>query len=199
MRAPRAALLAVACAMIVGACGERNPFDIVPERVDHGTSQIWELGLAGFPNAFDLPSGRRFIVGVSSIGSSFGSFVLVSDADGTLVFRPFATVAPGFSASRVGIQDLGASSFESVLEVPDGGYRAPSDTVGVPVVEGHTYAFRVTTQFAVGLLGLNYAKVHVLQVGQEVADDPRSRIVHFQWAYQNRPQDRNVTVVDEQP
>lgn len=192
----RAALLVLLCGALVGACKERNPFEGVPERVDHGASQIWELGLEGFPNAFDVPTGRRFIVGADAIASSFGTFVLDARPDGTLVLRPFSTIAPGFSSSRVGIQDLGALSFEAVTEVPDGGYKAPGDSTGVPVVEGHSYALRISTQFPSGLLALNYAKVHVSQLGRQSPNDPRSRFVLFEWAYQNRPQERNVTVVD---
>jgi hypothetical protein len=191
------ALLAIVGAPLAGACDEESPFETVPEEVIHGTDQIWELGLEGFPAAFDLPSGQRFVVGASAISGSFGTVVLEGREDGTLVFRSFATLAPDFSFARVGLQDLGPRSFASVTEVPEGGYTVPSDSTGVPIVEGHTYALRISTVFAGGIVGLNYGKITVTEVGLQFPADPRSRFVRFDWAYQVQPQDLNVAVEED--
>ncbi|MFN2421011.1 MAG: hypothetical protein ABR527_06485 [Gemmatimonadota bacterium] len=191
------ALLAIVVAPLAGGCNEQSPFETIPEEVVHGTDQIWELGLEGFPAAFDLPSGQRFVVGASSISGSFGTVVLEGREDDTLVFRSFATLAPDFSFSRVGIQDLGSRSFDSVTEVPEGGYTLPSDSTGVPIVAGHTYAVRITTTFSSGIVGLNYGKITVLEVDRQFPADPRSRFVRFEWAYQVRPQDVTVAVEED--
>jgi len=189
LKAAAFALLVVAGA----ACGDENPFRSIPDLVIEGNSQLWELGLEGFPSGFDIPSGQRFFVGPSSVITSFGTFVLEARDDGTLVFRSFATLTPAFSVVRVGIQDLGARPFEAVTEVPDEGYASVSDTLGVPVVEGHTYAFRISIP-SQGLVLINYAKLHVIEVEEQVPGDPGSRFIRFEYAYQNQPLNRNVAV-----
>ena len=189
--------LLLALPSITAACEEENIFESIPERVDHGTDQLWQLGFEGFPSGFDLPTGTRFFVGPSRIDPDFGTFVLDQRTDGTLIFRPYSTLASGFSRVRLGMIDLGARSFESVTVVPEGGYSSPIDSLGVPVVQGHTYAFRISTPLGT-VTALNYAKVHVVQVARQVASDPRSRFVRFEWAYQQQPQDRDVAVVEEE-
>ena len=183
----------VAALALAAACDEQNPFRTIPEDVRTGASQLWELGLEGFPSAYDIPTETRFFVGPSSVLSSIGTFVLASRSDGTLVLRSYAPLAPGFSVVRTGIQDLGAAPYESVLEVPEGGYTLSSDTLGVPVVEGHTYAVRTSIP-SQGVVFINYAKVHVIDVGLQFPADPGSRFILFEWAYQNQPLNRNVTV-----
>src|SRR5687768_16391106 len=159
-------ILALGLMSFVVACDEENPFQSIDEGVDHGTSQVWELGLETFPSGFDIPSGERFLVGVTTVPSTFGTFVLDARPDGTLVFRPYSTLVSVLSAVRTGIQDLGARSFSSVAEVPDGGYSSPSDSLGVPVLAGHTYAFRLTDT-SQAVIPINYAKLHVIEVGQQ--------------------------------
>jgi hypothetical protein len=199
MRTREAAMILVLAAWPLAGCDEQNIFETIPEQVFHGTTQLWELGLEGFPSGFDIPTGTRFFVGPSSIGMSFGSFVLEGRDDGTLVFRPFATIAPGFTAVRVGLQDLGARPFSAVTEVPDGNYSLPNDSTGVAVVQGHTYAIRVSGSTPTGLIAINYGKLHVAEVGLQFPEDPRSRFARIEWAYQNQPQERNVTVVEGSP
>ena len=182
---------------VAAACEEENPFEAIPEQVDHGTDQIWQLGFEGFPSGFDLATGTRFFVGPSRIDPDIGTFVLDQRADGTLIFRPYSTLASQFSSVRVGMIDLGARSFESVTVVPESGYSAPTDSLGVPVVQGHTYAFRVSTRLG-AVTALNYGKIHVVQVARQVASDPASRFVRFEWAYQRQPQDRDVAVEEEE-
>jgi hypothetical protein len=184
------ALIALALAG-TAACDEANPFRTIPEEVRTGSSQLWELGLLGFPSGYDIPTETRFFVGPSSVLSSVGTFVLASRDDGTLVLRPYAPFAPGFSVVRTGIQDLGAVSFDAVVEVPEGGYTSSSDTLGVPVVEGHTYALRISIP-SQGVVFINFAKLHVVDVGQQLPGDPGSRFILFEWAYQNQPLNRNV-------
>jgi hypothetical protein len=191
------ALIVGVGACLASACDEESPFGAVPEEVIHGTDQIWELGLDGFPAAFDLPSGQRFIVGAGAIPGSFGTVLLDARDDGTLVFRSFGTLAPAFSSVRVGFQDLGSRSFESVVEVPQDGYTSPSDSTGVAVVEGHTYAVRISSTFPNGLVALNYGKMTVLELDRQLPADPRSRFVRFAWAYQVRPLDVSVAVEED--
>ena len=190
--------LLLALPAVAGACDEENLFESIPERVDHGTDQIWQLGSEGFPSGFDLPTGTRFFVGPSPINPDFGTFVLDQRTDGTLIFRPYSTLAFGFSSVRVGMIDLGARTFESVTVVPEGGYSSPTDSLGVPVIQGHTYAFRISTRLG-SVTALNYGKIHVSQVARQIPDNPRSRFVRFEWAYQNQPQDRDVAVEEDGP
>lgn len=191
-------IVALLLVSFVVACDEENPFQSIDEEVEHGTSQVWELGLATFPSGFDIPSGERFFVGPTTVPSTFGTFVLDARPDGTLVFRPYSTLVSVLSVVRTGIQDLGTVSFSSVAEVPDGGYSLPSDSLGVAVLAGHTYAFRISiTDQAV--IPINYAKLHVIELGQQLPGDPRSRFIRFEWAYQEQPLNRNVTVEDGGP
>jgi hypothetical protein len=191
-------ILALVLVSLVVACGEENPFQSIEEEVDHGTSQVWELGLETFPSGFDIPTGERFFVGPTSVPSTFGTFVLDVRTDGTLTFRPYSTLVPLLSAVRTGIQDLGPRPFSSVTEVPDSGYNSPSDSLGVPVVEGHTFAVRISITNQ-PVIPINYAKLHVIEVGQELPSDPGSRFIHFEWAYQEQPLNTNVTVENGAP
>ena len=191
-------ILALVLMSFAVACDEENPFQSIDEEVENGTSQVWELGFETFPSGFDIPSGERFFVGVTTVPSTFGTFVLDARPDGTLVFRPYSTLVSVLSAVRTGIQDLGAVSFSSVAEVPDGGYNPPSDSLGVPVLAGHTYAFRISITDQ-PVVPINYAKLHVIEIGQQVPSDPGSRFIRFEWAYQEQPLNRNVTVEDGVP
>lgn len=193
----RTILLAVAAAMAIAACGEDNPFRNEPPFVLVGTSQVWELELEGFPSAFSLGTGLRFFVGVDDLGPVDAMWVLAAREDGTLVFRPFSTlVVPAFSLLRVGIRDMGAVSFESVAEAPDGGYSDVNDSTGVPVIEGHVYTFRIT-QLGTIPTRTNFAKLEVIEVGQQFPEDPRSRFIRFRWAFQVQPLNRTLVVEDE--
>jgi hypothetical protein len=197
MRAREAGgILALALIAFAAACDDENPFRSIEPEVETGSSQVWELGLEGFPSGFDIPSGARFFVGPSTTTSTFGTFVLDARPDGTLVFRPYSTLVSVLSAVRTGIQDLGARPFSAVTEAPEGGYSSPSDSLGVPVVEGHTYAFRISIA-SQAVIPINYAKLHVLEVGQQVPGDERSRFIRFEWAYQEQPLNRNVAVEEE--
>lgn len=193
-----ARVAALALIALVAACDEENPFQSIDEEVEHGSSQLWELGLDGFPSGFDIPTGERFFVGPSSVLTTFGTFVLVARSDGTLVLRPYATLVSGFSSVRTGIQDLGVRSFEAVESVPEGGYNSPSDSLGVPVVAGHTYAFRLSIAQQ-GVVFINYAKLHVQEVGLQFPQNPGSRFVRFEYAYQEQPLNRNVAVEPTAP
>lgn len=188
---PLVAVLVAATA----ACDEDNVFRGTPPFVVSSSSQVWQLGLEGFPSAYDFGSARRFFVGAEPIGSFDATWVLDARADGTLAFRAFSTLAPGISLIRVGMQDLGAVPFESVVEVPEEGYSDVNDSTGVAVVEGHVYAFRIS-RITGGLVPINYAKLAVTDVGQQFPDDPGSRFIRFEWAYQVQPLNRNVVVED---
>ncbi|CAN5264988.1 hypothetical protein BH18GEM1_BH18GEM1_04240 [soil metagenome] len=176
---------------LLAACGDENPFDTQPPDVTSGDSQVWELALPAFPSGWDFRTAQRLFIGATDIPGVVGTWVLDERADGTLVFVPFSVVAPGQSLVRTGIADLGSVPFESVEEVPGDGYSATSDSSGVAVIEGHVYAFRILIQ---GLAGspINYAKLEVITVGQELPDDPRSRFVRFRWAYQVQPLNQRV-------
>jgi hypothetical protein len=191
-----ARLVAVALAIFAAACEDENPFSAIEPDVETGSSQIWELGLEGFPSGMDIPSGERFFVGPTTTLSDFGTFVLDSRTDGTLVFRGYSTLVSILSVVRTGIQDLGTRPFDSVTEVPESGYSSPSDSLGVPVLAGHTYALRISIA-GQSVIPINYAKLHVLEVGQQLPGDPGSRFVRFQWAYQEQPLNRNVTVPED--
>lgn len=185
----RAGLLA---ALLLGAagCDEDNPFRNVSDEVSTGTSQIWELSLAGFPSGFDFPTEQRIFVGEGGFASSLGNFLLDERDDGTLILRPFSSLVD-FTLARTGIQDLGAVDFDALLEAPESGYIAVEDSAGVPVLAGHVYAFRIT-RLSSGAVPINYAKLVVLETGTEFPEDPRSRFVRFDWAYQNQPLNRRV-------
>lgn len=184
------ATLMVSC-WFTAACDEDNLFRNTTPIIESGSGQVWELALPAFPSAWDFPSGQRFFVGTTQIGSVTGSWALDSRADGTLIFRPFSTLVPELSLIRTGILDLGAVSFESVTEAPDGGYSDVADSTGVPVVQGHVYAFRLT-QIGGGLVPVNFAKLLVTRVEQEFPEDQRSRFIEFQWAYQVQPLNRTL-------
>ncbi|HET9582200.1 MAG TPA: hypothetical protein VFP76_05240 [Gemmatimonadota bacterium] len=185
-----AAALLAALLFAAPACDEDNPFRNISDVVSTGTSQVWEFSLPGFPSAFDFNSEQRFFVGEGGFASSLGNFLLDSRADGTLILRPFSSLVD-FSAARTGIQDLGPVGFDAVLEVPESGYIAVDDSAGLPVVQGHVYAFRIT-RLQSGVVPINYAKLVVLETGTEFPDDPLSRFVRFQWSYQNQPQNRRL-------
>ena len=197
--APRAASRAVArlvgvvavAALPLAACDDENPFRNTTPLVLEGSGQIWELGAEGLPSGWDFIAGRRFFVGTTSLDRFNGSFVLAARPDGTLVFRSFSTIAPEIASVRTGIQDLGAISFASVVEAPAEGYSAVTDSTGVPVVEGHVYAFRLARTLT-AVVALNYAKLEVIEVGLEDPGDPRSRFVRFRWTLQNQPLNRRV-------
>ena len=186
--------LAALAALALGACDEENPFRNTSPQVVGGENQVWELGLPAFPSGWDFASGSRIFVGTDEITGSTGVFVLDGRADGALVFRPFSTLlAPGLAATRTGIQDLGAVSWESVEEVPEGGYSDVNDEDGVAVQTGHVYAFRISRQQGT-IVPINYAKLQVIDVGSEVPGQSGSRFARFRWAYQVQPLNRRVAV-----
>lgn len=194
MRTIRTVAAALTILVIVG-CDEENPFRGTTPLVSHGSSQVWELALEGFPSGWIFPAGERFFVGTGDTPSN-GTWVLDAAAE-TLVFRPFTDVAPGLSLTRTGILDLtesrGVQTFEAVTTVPESGYTdEPAE-----VVEGHVYAFRITSLGGI-IVPINYAKLEVTEVGREIPDDPRSRFVRFRWAYQRQPLNRDVTVGTEE-
>jgi hypothetical protein len=184
-------ILAALAALPSTACDEENPFRNTSPDVFGGENQIWELGLPAFPSGWDFGSAQRIFVGTDEISGSDGAFVLDARPDGTLVFRPFSTfVVPGVSAVRTGIQDLGAVPYESVEEVPEGGYSDVNDSAGVAVQPGHVYAFRITRQQG-GVVPINYAKLGVIEIGTEFPGQ-QSRFVRFRWSYQVQPLNRRV-------
>ena len=184
--------LLVLVATLLAACDDENPFRNTTPQVFEGESQLWELGLPAFPSGWDFASAQRIFVGTDEIGGSTGTFLLDARPNGTLVFRAFSTfLAPGLSGVRTGIQDLGAVPFESVEEVPDGGYSDVNDSTGVPVEAGHVYAFRISRSQG-GIVPINYAKLAVLEVGTEFPGQPASRFARFRWAYQVQPLNRRV-------
>lgn len=186
------AILALALTV---ACEEDNPFRNTSPLVTEGTGRVWELALEEFPSGWVFPTGQRFFVGTGRVPSN-GTWVLDAGEDGSLVFRPFEDVAPGLTLARTGILDLtessGAQTFEAVRTVPGSGYVDDP----VEVVEGHVYAFRITILGGV-VVPVNYGKLEVIEVGQEVPGDPRSRFVTFRWAYQHQPLNRDVAVEEE--
>lgn len=184
-------ILAALAALPSTACDDENPFRNTSPDVFGGENQIWELGLPAFPSGWDFGSAQRIFVGTDEISGSDGAFVLDARPDGTLVFRPFSTfVVPGVSAVRTGIQDLGAVPYESVEEVPEGGYSDVNDSAGVAVEPGHVYAFRITRQQG-GIVPINYAKLGVIEIGTEFPGQ-QSRFVRFRWSYQVQPLNRRV-------
>lgn len=193
MRILRRSTFAVALgAFVATACGDENPFRSTSPEIEAGEAQVWELGLETFPSGWEFVSGTRIFVGTDELALGSGDFVLDARPEGTLVFRPFSTLlVPGVSSTRTGIRDLGAVPWESVEEVPEGGYSDVNDSAGVPVESGHVYAFRISRQQGT-IVPLNYAKLQVIEVGTEVAGDPRSRFVRFRWAYQVQPLNRRV-------
>lgn len=187
----RIALAAIA-ALAFSACDEGDPFANTSPRVTSGESQVWELGLPAFPSAWDFALAQRIFVGTDEIGNATGDFVLDSRTSGALAFRAYSTLLElGVSGVRTGIQDLGAIPYESVEEVPDGGYSDVNDPEGVEVEAGHVYAFRMTRQQG-GIAPINYAKLGVTQVGSEFPTQPGSRFVRFSWAYQVQPLNHRV-------
>jgi hypothetical protein len=184
-------ILAALAALPSTACDDENPFRNTSPDVFGGENQIWELGLPAFPSGWDFGSAQRIFVGTDEISGSDGAFVLDARPDGRLVFRPFSTfVVPGVSAVRTGIQDLGAVPYESVEEVPEGGYSDVNDSAGVAVESGHVYAFRITRQQG-GIVPINYAKLGVIEIGTEFPGQP-SQFVRFRWSYQVQPLNRRV-------
>ena len=183
--------VALALLLIAGlGCDEDNPFRNVSSIVTTGESQVWELSLSGFPSAWDFPSAQRIFIGADGFSSSVGNWLLDARSDGTLILRPFSSLVP-VALTRTGIRDLGPVDFHSVIEVPDNGYSAIDDSTGVPVVEGHVYAFRIS-RLSAGVIPINYAKVRIIEAGTEFSDDPRSRFVRFEWSYQSQPLNRRV-------
>jgi hypothetical protein len=184
-------ILAALAALPSTACDDENPFRNTSPDVFGGENQIWELGLPAFPSGWDFGTAQRIFVGTDEISGSDGAFVLDARPDGRLVFRPFSTfVVPGVSAVRTGIQDLGAVPYESVEEVPEGGYSDVNDSAGVAVESGHVYAFRITRQQG-GIVPINYAKLGVIEIGTEFPGQP-SQFVRFRWSYQVQPLNRRV-------
>ena len=185
-------------ALLASACDEENPFRATPPQVLSGQSQVWELALPAFPSGYDFARGERFFLGSLRgpgrdplSGRIIGDWVLDARADGTLVFRSVSTLAPELVVTRTGVRDLGPAPFESIEEVPGDGYSAADDSLGVPVVEGHVYAFRISDLSQI-TAPINYAKLEVIELGQELAGDPRSRFIRFRWAYQVQPLNRRV-------
>lgn len=185
-------LIALAVFFGTTACGDDNPFRTVEPVVNEGDDQVWELALPGFPSGWDFAAGERFFVGTSQIGNTSGTWVLDSRGDGTLILRSFSTLAPNLSFVRTGIIDLGAVPFDTVDRAPAGGYSSVNDSDGVPAIEGHTYAFRISFIATGGVVPINYAKLSVIEVGQEFAGDPNSRFIRFEWAYQVQPLNRQL-------
>lgn len=184
-------LLAGVLALAAGpSCDEDNPFRSINPNVTTGESQIWELSLAGFPSGWDFAIEERLFIGTGGFGSTRGSWLLDSRSDGTLILRSFSSLTD-FTAVRTGIQDLGAIDFDTVIDVPEGGYSSVEDSTGVPAVEGHVYAFRISLLTG-GAIPINYAKLRILETGTEFPGDPRSRFVRFQWSYQRQPLNRRV-------
>lgn len=201
MRHRRATGIALAAlvALALSACSEDNPFRTITPIVTSGAGQVWELQLDGYPSGWDFATGDRFFVGTDArlsnpnYSATTGVWVLDERADGTLMFRPFSTIAPGITVFRVGIRDLGAATFASVEQAPDTGYSAVGDSTGVPVVEGHVYVFQIS-RLGSNIVPVNYAKLRVTGTGREDPADPASRYVRFEWAYQVQPLNRNVAV-----
>lgn len=195
-RMVRLTAMAAVLATLAIACDEENPFRNTTPRVTSGEGQVWELALDGFPSGWAVSSGTRFFVGTATTPTN-GTWVLDADEDGELVFRPFSEVAPGLSVVRFGVLDLtesqGTQTFEAVSTAPESGYASDP----VEVVEGHVYAFRVTSLRGV-VVPINYGKLEVIDVGQEFPGDPRSRFIVFRWAYQSQPLNRDVTVEENQ-
>lgn len=186
--------LAGMAALALAACDEGNPFRNTSPQVVSGENQVWELGLPAYPSGWDFASGTRIFVGTDEIGGNTGVFVLDGRTDGTLVFRSFSTLlVPGLTVPRTGIRDLGAVPWESVEEVPEGGYSDVNDASGVAVQSGHVYAFRISRQQGT-IVPINYAKLQVIDVGTEVPGQPASRFARFRWAYQVQPLNRRVVV-----
>jgi hypothetical protein len=183
--------LAALVALALAGCDEGNPFQNTAPQVLDGESQVWELGLPAFPSGWDFAFGRRVFVGTDEISGSTAAFLLDERTDGTLIFRPFSTFLAAGSIVRTGISDLGAIPYESVEEVPEGGYSDVNDSTGVVVESGHVYAFRISRQQG-GVVPINYAKLGVTQVGSEFPSQPKSRFVRFLWAYQVQPLNRSV-------
>lgn len=171
-------------------CEDDNPFRNVTPDVTTGESEVWELSLPGFPSAWDFPTAQRLFIGTGGFGSSRGSWLLDSRQDGTLILRSFSSLTD-FTLVRTGIQDLGAVDFDTVIEVPEDGYSSVDDSTGVPVVQGHVYAFRISLLTG-GAIPINFAKLGVIETGTEFADDPLSRFVRFEWSYQRQPLNRRV-------
>ena len=170
----RGILLVVLAALALAACGDENPFRNTSPQVFDGENQVWELGLAAFPSGWDFASAQRIFVGTDDIGGSTGAFLLDARTDGTLSFRPFSTfLAPGLSGVRTGIQDLGAVPYESVEQVPEGGYSDVNDSAGVAVQQGHV------TRLDHPLAGWNHSdqlrKARWDRSRDRVPGEPRSR------------------------
>lgn len=195
MRHPRnhvGRLVVLLAGLTLAGCDDENPFRNTTPQILDGESQLWELGLPAFPSGWDFASAQRIFVGTDEIGGTTGTFLLDARPNGTLVFRAFSTfLAPGLSSVRTGIQDLGAVPYESVEEVPEGGYTDVDDSTGVAVEAGHVYAFRISRSQG-GIVPINYAKLAVLEVGTEFPGQPGSRFARFRWAYQVQPLNRRV-------
>ncbi|MFN2382723.1 MAG: hypothetical protein ABR559_00510 [Gemmatimonadota bacterium] len=176
----------LALVVLAADCGEDNPFRGFPLEVTSGSSEVWQLGLSGLPSAFDIPTGVQLFIGPIDVRSGIGTFVLDERTDGTLGLWAYSTAVSGLSQVRTGIRDLGAVSFTALETVPESGYSAPDDSLGVPVVAGHTYALRIARP-AGSILQTNYAKLEVTAVG--------SGFIQFRWAYQAQP--LNTTVLAE--
>lgn len=172
------------------ACDDGNPFRNVSPDVSTGESQVWELGLSGFPSGWDFPRAERLFIGSGGFGSSIGNWLLDARADGTLILRSFSSLTDR-TLVRTGIQDLGPVDFDMVIEVPESGYSAVDDSTGVPAVEGHVYGFRIS-QLSTGVIPINFAKLRIIETGVESPGDPRSRFVRFEWSYQRQPLNRRV-------
>ncbi len=181
----------VAALALTAACDEESPFRTTPPDVFTTSGQVWELGLEGFPSGYGFTTARRYFVGTEPVGAFEVTWVLDALAGGPLVFRPYSTLAPAGSLLRVGIQDLGAIPYESVTEAPEGGYSDVNDSTGVSVVAGHVYAFRIS-QLGQGVVPINYAKLEVIEVDREFADDPASRFIRFRYSYQIQPLNRDL-------
>lgn len=195
-RMARLTAMAAVLGTLVIACDEENPFRNTTPRVSSGQGQVWELALDGFPSGWAASTGTRFFVGTATTPTN-GTWVLDAGGGGELVFRPFSEVAPGLSVVRFGVLDLtesqGAQTFEGVRTAPESGYESDP----VEVVEGHVYAFRVTALGGV-VVPINYGKLEVIDVGQQLPGDPSSRFIVFRWAYQNQPLNRDVTVEENE-
>ena len=190
-RRRRRAAVAVALLSLTSlGCEDDNPFRNVSPDITTGESRVWELALPGFPSAWDFPTARRLFIGSGGFSSSIGSWLLDERTDGTLILRSFSSLVD-FTLVRTGIQDLGAVDFDTVIEAPGDGYSAVDDSTGVPAVEGHVYAFRIS-RLTTGVIPINFAKLRIIEIGMEFPDDPQSRFVRFEWSYQQQPLNRRV-------
>jgi hypothetical protein len=192
---PRLAARLAGCAamgLLLAGCGEGDPFGAVTPNVREGSARIWEVSAEDLPSAFDLVTGQRLFLGSGDVGATLGD-VFLDGAPGAveLRLRSVASLLRAEAAHAVEIRDLGEVDFEDVREVPEEGYTASEDSLGVTVAAGHVYALRLRRSE----LGFNFAKLVVDAVGS-TGDDPDRQFIDFRFAVQIRPGDRHVVEED---